>query len=536
MTDARQVARKLRNTPPTTADALHDWVRAFAGIDVARRPVCRGHHAPFDALSHLWLSEPGEVLWLGSRGGGKSFLSGIHAHLRSRFLRGHGTRVLGGSEAQSRQVYNALGAIALDGRGPLGSDRDSIGHLGVKAARYRNGSEIAILAASPLSVRGPHVPDLKLDEVDEIDADLRESAYGMAMHRPGGAKSTILMTSTWHNVGGPMTSLIERAEASRPGDPAGLPLFRFCLFEALERCPSSRSGPWVGGDAGYERCPECPLKAHCHADRDDAGGVLPKAKRSGGHYAIDSAIQKVVGVGSRAFAADYLCSGPRPDGLYFPDFDAALNVAESAVYDPSLPLHLAIDSGVFTGAVFFQPATRHRTGLPPTPEIRVIAESLTEGLGAEDAALGLVSILRTRFRGLAHTVSTDPAGDARNAVGPKVVGLYERAGLRSADGSIKRWPSYPGSVRDGLALVESFVKAGDGSRSLVVHPSCRRTIQAFQNYRRAKRSGQWQDYPEDPQHPHEDLLDALRGGLMVAFPRGRTPEIPFGRAPIQSRV
>jgi hypothetical protein len=25
------------------------------------------------------------------------------------------------------------------------------------------------------------------------------------------------------------------------------------------------------------------------------------------------------------------------------------------------------------------------------------------------------------------------------------------------------------------------------------------------------------DYPEDPQHPHEDMIDALRGGLRLAI-------------------
>jgi hypothetical protein len=29
------------------------------------------------------------------------------------------------------------------------------------------------------------------------------------------------------------------------------------------------------------------------------------------------------------------------------------------------------------------------------------------------------------------------------------------------------------------------------------------------------------DYPEGPQHPHEDLMDALRGGIRDVFPKGR---------------
>jgi hypothetical protein len=51
----------------------------------------------------------------------------------------------------------------------------------------------------------------------------------------------------------------------------------------------------------------------------------------------------------------------------------------------------------------------------------------------------------------------------------------------------------------------------------------------MQNYRRAKRGGQWQDWPEDPQHPHEELVDALRGGLRTYFPNGRCPEPNYAR-------
>jgi hypothetical protein len=46
---------------------------------------------------------------------------------------------------------------------------------------------------------------------------------------------------------------------------------------------------------------------------------------------------------------------------------------------------------------------------------------------------------------------------------------------------------------------------------------------AFQTYRRAGRGGEFLDTPLDPQHPAEDLLDALRGGIRDALPDGRKP-------------
>ena len=57
---------------------------------------------------------------------------------------------------------------------------------------------------------------------------------------------------------------------------------------------------------------------------------------------------------------------------------------------------------------------------------------------------------------------------------------------------------------------------------LLIHPRCTKLKAAFQNYRRKRTGrGDWLDEPEDPQHPHEDLIDALRGGVRDRFPDGR---------------
>jgi len=148
---------------------------------------------------------------------------------------------------------------------------------------------------------------LKLDEVDEIEPDIREAAMGMAMEMRG-CKASVLMTSTWHRVAGPMAELMER------GRSGAFPVDTFCIFEALERCPQERSGP------NLEKCPECPLVAWCHSDRDDHPSGLPKAKRSTGHYTIDSLIQKVKAVSPRVFESEYLCLRPKAAGICFTSF------------------------------------------------------------------------------------------------------------------------------------------------------------------------------------------------------------------------
>ncbi len=482
---------------PETEDGLWNWVHAFTGVNIARSPVCPGHDTPWQFFSRMYFDRPSVALVLGSRGAGKSFLSALDTHIISRWNPRHGTRILGGSKSQSEQVYRALREAVYEGSGPLGSDSDSIESLLKTMARYRNGSEVAILAASSTSVRGPHVPSLKLDEVDEIPTPLREAAMGMCMDRHG-SKASVLMTSTWHRVNGPMSELIERGQSGE------FPVYRFCAFDILERCPEERSGP------NLEKCPACPLVSYCHGASD---GGIPLAKRADGHYAIDALIQKLHATSTRTFEADYLCRGPRVDGLWFPAFGAN-HESEEAEYDSTYPVRLAIDSGVFTGAVFFQIVTR-QTIHGPTEEVHVFADYLAEGVSAEGNARSILEMARIRCNGRIDVVTTDPAGGSRNPVGPTVIAEYERAGIRP----MRRWPY--ASVADGLALVESFISPADGRPRLYVHPRCVATFRGLGNYRRARRGGQWQDYPEDPQHPHEDLVDALRGGLRDAFPEGR---------------
>ena len=468
-------------------------------------------------FAHQVLHRPSLALWHGPRGSGKSFLSALDTHLASRKNPRHETRVLGGSKAQSEQIYRALIQAIIDGRGPYGSDSDTIRRILRTEVSYVNGSEVSILAASPTSVRGPHVPSLKLDEVDEIDSDIRESALGMAMDVRG-MRSSVLMTSTWHRLGGPMSDLIERGRAGE------FPVFSYCIFEVLERCSEERSG------VNLEKCPDCPLMPWCHEDRDTDPLDRPKAKRSRGHYGIDALIQKVRGVSARVFSSDYLCQGPRAAGCWFTGYDAATNLTVDAEFDPAMAVHIAVDSGVFTGAVFFQVRTLPGdSAAAPVETVNVFADYLAENRSAEVCAGEIMALAESLCGSARRIVSTDSAGGARNPVGPTVIAEYQRCGLGCGQ-SIQHWPKYPGCVTEGLGLIEGLIRSADGTVRLTIHPRCKHLDAALRSYARARRLGQWMDYPADPQHPHEDLVDALRGGLSLSLPASREQRQGFNRA------
>lgn len=210
------------------------------------------------------------------------------------------------------------------------------------------------------------------------------------------------------------------------------------------------------------------------------------------------------------------------EGVWFETFGDG-HVSERAEYHRAYPVHLAVDSGVHTGAVWFQV----REG-PEGPLVTVFGDFYAFNVAAYQ--VGKTILERTAgFCGMPRYDRgvSDPAGKAATGVGPTVLGEYARAKLH-----LDEWPSYPGSVRDGLSLIESFVAVEPPG--LIIHPRCTHLIDAFNNYKRDKRGNQWIDRPVDPQHPYEDLMDALRGGLMDKYPEGRRPERPLTRVPARS--
>jgi hypothetical protein len=185
------------------------------------------------------------------------------------------------------------------------------------------------------------------------------------------------------------------------------------------------------------------------------------------------------------------------EGAWFDGFDTETHVSEAAKFDADFPLILALDSGVHTGAVWFQ---------VKGDAVTVCGDFYSFNKTAYQVGCDVIAKGRQLFNRDHEFGWTDPAGKAQNPIGPTVLEEYERAGL-----VLDRWPVK--QVLDGLAKVESLVSVTPPR--LHIHPTCNHLIGAFSNYKRAQRQGQWIDRPEDPQHPHEDLMDALRGGLMA---------------------
>ena len=212
------------------------------------------------------------------------------------------------------------------------------------------------------------------------------------------------------------------------------------------------------------------------------------------------------------------------EGVWFGTFDPSRHVDESAEFDSSLPVRIAIDAGTsrHTGAVLYQARQidRHRT------RITVFADYYAVDLYSEPNATAINSLFRSLCPLVVapERVRLDPASTARTGVGPAAFGEYQRV---FGDRRTGWWPVH--QVADGLDQIEILLGSESREPDLIIHPRCKHLIEAFNSYVRANQRGVWLPWPEDPQHPHEDLMDALRGGIRDTLPEGRKPQPALGR-------
>ncbi|MGB2998860.1 MAG: hypothetical protein WBC59_09535 [Phycisphaerae bacterium] len=510
----RRLAEAMLRARPGSRRALWEFVRSVYGLAVPRRAICPGHVAPFDYLARAIL-EPGRdlVVWA-SRGGAKTELGSVTTHLDSIFRPGCQTRILGGSLDQSQKMYDYLmrkvkGVLATSlAREPT-----------ARRTEFTNGSVIEVLTQSDRSVRGHRVHRLKCDEVDEFSPEVWQAAQFVTQSSPGRdgewIPAQMEVFSTMHRPFGLMAELVDRLS---PGDtPRGATsperkrgdrsltvaarndecashsapaLLKWCLWEVIERCPPERS------------CSRCPLWPDCEG----------RARRAEGYFPIDDAIAQRTRASRAAWEAEMLCLRPRADRLVFASFDPSRHVAPVA-YTPDLPLYRALDFGYANPFVclWVQVKGPDSSGFEPPSaagavndldlsgvQVRVVAEYVAR----ERRIAEHLREIRTRDPGPVMATFADPAGWQRSDVtGTGPCQELARLGVRV------RTPR--AGILEGVEAVRRLLKERPGGAGLVVDPSCRWLVRAFQEYHwRESADGALSETPakDGADHP----IDALR--------------------------
>ena len=547
----------LARARPVSADALWHFVLTVYGLAVPRRAVCPEHQAPFDYLVQAVLHPGRDLVVWACRGGAKTELGAVAAHLDSILRPGCQTRILGGSLDQSEKMYEYLlrkweGPFArLLSRPPTARRTELV-----------SGSAVEVLTQSPRSVRGQRVHRLKCDEVDEFSREVWQAAQFVTQSGWGRDDRWIPaqmdVFSTMHRPFGPMANLVDRlgdcglrnadfglarsgpaqennarADDQRhpkskiPSPKSSPMLLKWCLWDVIERCPPERS------------CSRCPLWSDC-------GG---KARRAEGYFPIDDAIAQQARASRPAWEAEMLCLRPRTERLVFSEFDPDRHVAP-VVYAAALPLYRTLDFGYanpfvclwvqvegefgfrnshfglvpeaqgtgrereFAGTPegWREPGARHApAGTPPVApgassdvdlsgvRLRVLAEYVERERAIADHARAMAE----RDPGPVARTFADPAGWQRSDVtGTGPCQELARRGIRC------RTPR--AGILEGIELLRRLLKVRpDGTTGLVVDPSCRWLRRALASYR-------WEETPDGQrtERPAKDgadhPMDALR--------------------------
>jgi hypothetical protein len=429
------------------------------------------------------------VIWA-PRGGAKTELGSVAAHLDSILRPGCQTRILGGSLDQSEKMYEYL-VRKWDGAFACMLAREPT----ARRTELANGSAIEVLTQSPRSVRGQRVHRLKCDEVDEFSPDVWQAAQFVTQSGRGADGRWIAaqmeVFSTLHRPFGPMAALVDRSASAGPaggpaprGPPAppGPLVLKWCLWEVVERCTEDRS------------CSRCALWADCEG----------KARRGDGYFPIDDAVAQKARASREAWEAEMLCLRPRGDRLVFGEFDPARHVAPAA-YGPALPLYRAIDFGYANPFIclWVQMEGSARTAGADADLSAVALRVVGEYAARERPLADHVRAIAARDPGPVAATFADPAGWQRtDLTGTGPCQELARLGIRV------RTPR--AGILEGVELVRRLLKPRPGGRTgLVIDPSCAWLVRAFQEYHWDRSdTGQRSERPakDGADHP----IDALR--------------------------
>lgn len=492
---SKPLVEALCRVPPRNRQQLRGWICAALGIHVPDRPRCVDHQVPMDYLEHAFFERPGDALVWANRGGGKTFYGALATLLDMLFKPGIEIRILGGSFEQSQRMYRYLQQM-LDRPGL----RERVdGRMTQRAIRLTNQSSVELLAQSQTSVRGQRVQKLRCDEVELFDRDVWDAVQFVTRSGQCGefaVRGTIEAFSTMHRPFGLMNELVSRAgeapaQAPQPDQPVGPSrLFKWCVLDVMQRC-DGRSCPT-----------DCPLAEACNGAARNGSGFLP----------VDDVIAQRQRSSSATFASEMLCQRPSRRDAVFESFDPAHHVVPIEP-DPELTWIGGMDFGLRSPLVMLWAQLRPvGDGL----RVEVIDEHVVSQLTVDQHLVHLAD----RPWPMPAWLGVDPAGHQRNdQTGLSTISLLRQHGYRVR--------SIRSAIAEGLELIRrrletSGLAAESGGPGLVIHPRCKRLIEAMICYHfHTERTQTDQPVKDGYDHP----VDALRYMLVnLHAPTGRVEQ------------
>ncbi len=431
------------------------WLKTTLGVEYPDKAVCPGHCAPLDFAWDVYGGPAIDRVVMACRGGGKTTLAGELSGLDAVHRPGCGIRILGGSFDQSKKGYEYFRSL-IEEKFFWMVD----GEILTRLTKFHNASAVEILTQSQTSVRGPHIPKLRCDEIDEFDPKVLAAAKAIPMSQRG-IPASMEMYSTRHRVYGPMQGILD--EAAR----AGYQIYVWCIFEVLETCRD------------YS-CSRCILGEDCQG----------KAKNANGYYLIDDAIKTRKRVSDDMWTAELLCERATVSGLVYRGFQDKPPWVVKVHYNPELETQGAVDWG-YEHPFVFGLLQKDSTG-----QMRLFKELVLQRKDHGECAKAVKPLVDEYKVG---TVWCDPSE-------PSGIATFRKAGIKAIRGDNK--------VAKGIEAIRSRLKLDENGRpALIIDGSCVFTRREFTLY--ALKEGQ-----EEPIKQNDHAMDMLRYGIL-GFLRGK---------------
>jgi hypothetical protein len=487
------LANNLAQSLPRDDEGLWHWISNTLGFELAYRPTCKEHDAPFGFVADAVFGRFQSAVLRGSRGAGKtrnlSIVHLLNSHFRPEFQTAH----VGAALRQANLNYSYVRGyfqMPLFGRALAGDPT-------MTETRWKNGARLQILPGTVGGTSGPHPNLACADEFDLMDWQVYQQFVGMPQSNDRYQAQSIFTSAMVSNFG-PLARLIDEAPNR------GMSVYTSCILDSLQKCPTCQDAENVKRGIKLEP-PACPLWNDCHG----------RARAATGHIALSDAIARFRQTDESVWATQYLCKAGSTNGLIYSTFDPApasppgkTNVSPDVEYNPELPVILLVDDGWNPDPMVFLAAN-----VRPNGDLWVFDEIYLTSCLYEEAITYIRSGEVNRLTGQEEDswIWREVAFDER--LGPRATGVTRRYKKPAAiygghsDNQLHAHLSKLGlsarvptktRVLDGISEVRRMICDRQGHRSLVFSTRCRNAIREFSHYHAKKLpTGEYGSEPAD---------------------------------------
>jgi len=478
--DSRATIKQvLALTMPESVAELAFYLRTHLGYALPSRPACPDHDAPLTFLAEAFFHDRPDILEreglrsvskaivMGSRKSGKTLVLALLHLLNSLFKPGCYTTHVGATHTQGNRCYQyftrflTLPQFAHVFRSSL-----------ISLTRLKNGSTVEILSGSVKSVSGPTPQKLSIDEFDQWDYDIFQTALQMTVPTPDITAQSFLV-STRYSAHGLLSRVLPEAQDQ------GYTVYRWCEWDTMQSCKSCD--------------PACPL----HTWTNPLTGELEPLCRqrllhSTGFRPLSDLLDKFTSSDPMVWAVQRNLANPSAAGLIFDTFDDHVHIRPSPAEASSWPTTAGVDWGYADPAVILVGAWS------PSGDLFIIDELYATRLTPD--------LLRQKAQDFLA-----------------VYGLLAFYADPSEPGSIEHWrasglPCEPASrhqILDGISAIRLRLRDANGLATLFIDPRCTHLLSALRSYKYSAEGEQPAKRQDD--HPIDALRYLLQAGPPPTF-------------------